>query len=158
MNAKIKIGLINAVAFFLFLADRAIKYYFEKFPAREFFIFGDFFKLKLAHNPGIAFGIILPQILILVFYILIILFLVWFLVSAYQRRKFGQAFFLSLIIAGAFSNLFDRLGRGYVVDYFDLKYYSVFNLADAMIVIGVVGLIYLFRDQSKKLDRLFEKE
>ncbi|MBU1778489.1 signal peptidase II, partial [Patescibacteria group bacterium] len=44
------------------------------------------------------------------------------------------------IIFGAISNLTDRLEYGYVIDYFSLKYFTIFNLADVMIVIGVFCL------------------
>ena len=48
---------------------------------------------------------------------------------------------LFAIIMGAASNLFDRLKYGYVIDYLDLKYFTVFNLADAMIIFGVAILL-----------------
>jgi len=47
------------------------------------------------------------------------------------------------VILGAAGNLFDRLKYGYVVDYLDLKYFTAFNLADVMIVAGVIYLIYV---------------
>jgi signal peptidase II len=43
---------------------------------------------------------------------------------------------LLFIIFGAISNLVDRLKFGYVIDYIDIKYFTVFNLADIMIVVG----------------------
>ncbi len=49
---------------------------------------------------------------------------------------------LSLIFAGGFSNLLDRLIWGCVVDFIDLKIWPAFNLADAAITIGVVVLIF----------------
>lgn len=51
---------------------------------------------------------------------------------------------LSLLLGGAFSNAYDRLKRGYVVDYFsiDLKWEPlrrvVFNLSDFCIMIGAM--------------------
>jgi signal peptidase II len=50
-------------------------------------------------------------------------------------------FALFLAFLGAFSNLYDRLHYGYVIDYFDLKYFTVFNLSDVMIIIGIFGVI-----------------
>lgn len=43
-----------------------------------------------------------------------------------------------LIFAGAVSNLIDRLARGGVVDYLWLPYGAVINLADMMILAGLV--------------------
>jgi signal peptidase II len=57
---------------------------------------------------------------------------------------------LGLIIGGAFGNAIDRLAHGAVMDFvlfhittpaFKFTWY-VFNLADAAIVAGVIGLLY----------------
>ena len=50
---------------------------------------------------------------------------------------------LSAALAGAASNLFDRLRRGTVVDLLDLGWWPTFNLADVAITLGVVGAICL---------------
>jgi signal peptidase II len=47
-------------------------------------------------------------------------------------------FALGAALGGASSNLFDRLWRGGVVDFIDLGFWPVFNLADVAIVAGVV--------------------
>jgi signal peptidase II len=44
---------------------------------------------------------------------------------------------LGLALGGAASNLFDVLRRGYVVNYIDLGWWPVFNLADAAIIAGL---------------------
>lgn len=45
---------------------------------------------------------------------------------------------LSFILGGAFSNIYDRVKRGYVVDYFSFKFLKkvVFNISDIFIFIG----------------------
>ena len=57
-----------------------------------------------------------------------------------------MAISLGLIIGGALANALDRYLYGGVVDYFSLHafgfYWYVFNIADAAIVAGVVGLLY----------------
>ena len=53
---------------------------------------------------------------------------------------------LGLIIGGALGNALDRLIVGGVIDYISLHafgyYWYIFNIADAAIVAGVVGLLY----------------
>jgi len=49
---------------------------------------------------------------------------------------------LALVLAGALGNLMDRLMRGYVVDFFYLHHWPVFNVADIWIALGV-GLLGL---------------
>lgn len=51
--------------------------------------------------------------------------------------------FLTLALAGAIGNLFDLVRRGAIVDFIDLRIWPVFNLADACIVAGTGGLLWL---------------
>jgi len=46
----------------------------------------------------------------------------------------------AFIVAGALGNVIDRIVRGYVVDFIHLTHWPVFNVADALIVIGLIGL------------------
>lgn len=48
---------------------------------------------------------------------------------------------LGLVLGGALGNLIDRVRLGYVVDFIDLRWWPVFNLADSAIVIGVILLV-----------------
>ena len=47
----------------------------------------------------------------------------------------------ALIFAGAISNLFDRLSLGYVRDFIDIRLGLVFNLADLMLVAGLILML-----------------
>ena len=46
------------------------------------------------------------------------------------------------IFGGALANLIDRIRLGYVIDFIDLKIWPSFNIADAAITIGAIGIIY----------------
>ena len=46
-----------------------------------------------------------------------------------------------LILGGAIGNILDRLRLHYVVDFIDLRWWPVFNVADSCITIGVVLLL-----------------
>ncbi len=63
---------------------------------------------------------------------------VWSIVK--RRIEFSVS--ASLIILGAISNLADRVAYGWVVDYFGPGLgWPVFNLADVVILAGVIGLV-----------------
>jgi signal peptidase II len=53
-----------------------------------------------------------------------------------------------LIISGGLSNIADRIMSGCVIDFIDLKFWPVFNLADIYITIGgIIILCVLFFKQ-----------
>ncbi len=53
-------------------------------------------------------------------------------------------FYVGLLLGGTIGNLIDRLRLSYVIDFIDLKIWPSFNLADAAITVGVIGLIIYF--------------
>ncbi len=97
-------------------------------------------------NPGIAFGLPIPNPLIitLTFPIIILVGMLLFR-SFHEQRSALHVFGLVLVFFGAFSNLLDRFFYHYTIDYF-LLFRSVFNLADIWIVAGFV----LYFLQEKK--------
>ncbi len=106
-------------------------------------ILGGLVTLRLAYNPGGAFGI-LPGVpwLFAVAAAIIGVVVVW---TARQAESKGAAIALGLILGGGVGNIVDRVFRdldGRVVDFVDLHWWPLFNLADAAIVFGVVFLLW----------------
>ena len=111
-------------------------------------------RLRLVYNTGVAFsaGRGLGPVLALV--ALVIVGVLWS-----SRRRFGGvwgALGLGGIIGGALGNLADRVfrgaawGRGAVVDFIDLQWWPIFNVADASITVGlVIVLFYLYRSERR---------
>jgi len=118
--------------------------------------------LVLTWNTGISYGLF-PQdaatgrwLLFAVTVLAVVLLTIWLA----RTRARLTALALGLIIGGALGNAIDRLAYGAVADYvlfnittasFRFDWY-VFNLADAAIVAGVIGLLYesLVRDRAAK--------
>ena len=73
--------------------------------------------------------------------------------TAFRSRNARSALGLGLVLGGALGNLADRALRGpalsgHVVDFIDLHWWPVFNVADSAIVIGAVVLAWTsFRDE-----------
>ncbi len=102
-----------------------------------------FLRLRQVRNPGTAFGIIQgrswPLFLASIAVFAVLLLVLW------RWGKPGGALFqtgLGLIIGGAAGNIIDRIALGAVVDFIDVGFWPVFNLADTAIVIGL-GLVLL---------------
>ena len=66
--------------------------------------------------------------------------LVYFLQSLSKGSNCLLKFGMSLLVGGGLSNFYDRLKKGYVVDYFTINYGKlkkvIFNLSDMMIFLG----------------------
>jgi signal peptidase II len=70
--------------------------------------------------------------------LVLVLFFIW-----YRQERGGLATHLAfaLILGGAIGNIIDRVRLHYVVDFFDLRWFPVFNVADSCITIGVCLLL-----------------
>ena len=124
-----------------------------------------FLDLVLTWNTGISYGLFPQQgpagqwVLLALKALAVALLWIW-LARASSRLT---ALALGLITGGALGNAIDRLAYGAVADFalfhlttegFSFKWY-VFNVADAAIVAGVLGLLYesLLGDRAAKAPR-----
>jgi len=60
------------------------------------------------------------------------------------RKDLWVSAALALALGGAIGNLIDRVRFGYVVDFFDVKVWPVFNVADSAITVGILILAWTF--------------
>jgi len=103
----------------------------------------------LHRNPGIAFSLVLPDAVMAIGLAAALVVVGVASVRAMQREAPRPAPFF-LILAGALSNVCDRVRYGAVIDYFAAPRVGFyFNLADLMILAGI--LLLLFRHPSQFL-------
>jgi signal peptidase II len=57
---------------------------------------------------------------------------------------------VGLVLGGALGNLADRAREGAVIDFIDPIAWPAFNVADACIVIGVLGLLYVAEGRPRR--------
>lgn len=100
--------------------------------------------LTVVENTGIAFGLF-PNF---AWGLIVFLLLLGFLLNSFKKSK--NQFSVGLIFGGGISNLFDRLYFGHIRDFIDLKFWPVFNLADAAICLGVGLLLFKQKQTDKK--------
>ena len=122
---KKEISLIT-IGVFLIILDRLTKILFTK---KQFFI------INYLENYGSFLGLISNKILI----ILISIIIIFILAFIYRKNKTLQIrLALILIISGLLSNLIDRVYLGYIIDFIDIRFWPIFNLADLYITIGII--------------------
>jgi len=117
-------------------------------------LISDIFCLKFVPNYNIAFSLPFSGPILISLIIVILVILLYYWVNLFKKGQKNKYLVLTFLIIGAIINLIDRTEHGFVVDYFDLKYFTVFNVADIMITGGVLILI-LLNLKSKKNDRKF---
>ena len=110
----------------------------------------NFLYLTLVHNRGAAFGILKNQVPLFIIASIIAIVLLAGRLRADRLRARTitlSSLSLGLILAGAVGNLIDRVFLGYVIDFLDVGFWPVFNIADSSISIGAVLLAYsLFKE------------
>lgn len=126
-------------------------------------VVGDLLRLYLIRNPGAAFSI--GEGATWVFTVLAFAVLAFLLAVVVPRtRHGGWAVGLGLVAAGIAGNLIDRLfrepgfARGHVVDFLQLPYWPIFNVADMCVVFGTLAIIVLWLVKGIGHDGIKEKD
>lgn len=102
-------------------------------------IFGSWFGLNYALNPGIAFGVVLPPFLQAILIGSAFIAILWFLPRwlPYPLCCIGAGF----VLGGGAANIVDRLRDGVVTDFIVLWPFPLFNIADVHITLGALLLV-----------------
>ena len=112
---------------------------------------GGSLSLRLAHNPGVAFGVgqSLPSWTLL----LLTGVLCAGIAVAGWRGALFPPLAVGLILGGAIGNLLDRLTEGSVVDMIHLTWWPTFNLADVAICVGAALAVVFSLLPERPTDR-----
>ncbi len=133
----------------IFITEVKIKRYIEENKAmhkKEKILNGNII-LERYHNKGAMLNFMednVKAVKVIAVTLLGILLLVFALLLPKKGNHFLKLA-LSLVLGGALSNVYDRISRGYVVDYFSFKFLKkiIFNISDICIFIGSVMIAVL---------------
>lgn len=144
------------VALLIYVLDRVSKFFVVRYiPLGESIpVLGSFLQLTHIQNTGISFGQ-LPQFSSVI--AILVLIVVIALVVGYRHlltsTRWANAA-VGLVLGGAVGNLTDRIVTGlqhgldetYVVDFLQLPYWAIFNVADSAITVGgiLLGVYFVF--------------
>lgn len=145
-----------ALAALLFLVDRLTKGYFLGHTNEVIQIWPNWLWLQFTLNEQMALSLPLFPILYYTGVSVILLVLSWLIVLNWQRRHDVVVTLIGCIMVGALSNLLDRLLYGGVIDFIVVRFGSVFNVAD-MIIVGAV-VIWMFVLQRQDRHRLNNRQ
>ncbi len=131
-------GIFLLSGVFGIVLDQVLKYTARHHPEYTYYILDRILGWEYFENPGIAFGIPVPHTIVIPLTIGIIATGLWYAQKYTHTRT--QYLALTLIIAGACSNLIDRILFGITIDYMRIVT-SIINLADLMVIGGVLLLL-----------------
>tara|TARA_Y100000589_G_scaffold68832_1_gene60567 strand:- start:80 stop:538 length:459 start_codon:yes stop_codon:yes gene_type:complete len=109
------------------------------------------FSIKYVRNYGAAFNIFSEKMFFLstvsILSSIILIYFIFFKKTINLLTKYG----LSFILAGSIGNGIDRVLKGYVIDFINLKLFEfpIFNIADIAINIGCIILIFDYFKNKK---------
>lgn len=137
MKTENKLRFLILLDLGLIIFDRLTKWFISKNPD---LYQNKFVELELFKNQNLFFISLNQKVLYFLIGAVLLLLLFLFFKT---RNNFLRAGF-SLVILGGLSNLFDRIYFGYVIDWLRIFILpiSVFNIADLMIISGVICLIF----------------
>lgn len=116
---------------------------------------GEYFVFHHVDNYGAAFGILQNRgNFFLIVAVVVVIAILAYVGSIPQDKKLVRVL-LGLQLGGALGNVIDRVNQGYVTDFIrmgipDVYYWPNYNIADAAIMTGVIGLgIYIIVDDVR---------
>lgn len=126
----------------LLIIDRAIKWWVTNNPQINLRFFGNFLNDGFILGYGKSFDLFFWASL------LIILILALIVIKATDKENLA----LVIMFCGAFSNMFDRLIYGGVIDYFKINLSGTlhFNLADCYLIFGIFLYLFILGRQNEQ--------
>lgn len=135
--------IMISVAVIVFIADQVTKYIvktnldlYESWP-REGLL-----RITYGTNSGTAFGLFPDQTLVLIVTSFLAIGFIYYFYRSHAMPTPVLRLAIGLQLGGAFGNLVDRIRLGSVVDFIDVGWWPIFNIADSSIVTGI-GLLAL---------------
>ena len=144
-----KIGL--AVALTGFVADQALKLLVTGplglVNDNDQIVLTSFFNLTRTSNYGVSLGLLQAKSDLMRWLLVALTGGIAMVVGAWllREKKLGDILPLGMILGGALGNIVDRIRFAHVVDFADFhigeRHFYIFNLADALISVGVVIIL-----------------
>lgn len=108
--------------------------------------------LTYVENRGAAFGMLSEHRWVFMSLSIVILAAVMLYLIMARPKSLIVKTCIAFILGGGIGNMIDRIWRGFVVDFIDVKFidFYIFNIADSFVCVGCIALIiYLIADEIK---------
>ena len=116
-------------------------------------VINNFFYITHINNKGAAFSILNGKTIFLIVISIIVIIILLNYIRKNNIKDKLSIISISLVIGGSLGNLFDRITKGYVVDFLDFHIFGynfpIFNIADTFITVGVF-LLFISLNRKEK--------
>lgn len=158
MVILVMMGLTLSLTLIDILCKSYVEGYMSKGEERSFY--DGKVKLRKVYNKGVCFNLLErhQDVVKGLSAAVTMLLTIYQLITLMRKRHYLKKAGLSLMAAGAWSNTFDRLIRGYVIDYvgFQTKWKKIteitYNLGDFFLLAGSIFMMLssIFHSQKRK--------
>lgn len=135
--------VLVSIALGVLLLDQLSKFFIRAFILLNdrIVVVNDVFFISNVQNNGAAFSFLQGNVWIPLWLSVIALGVILFFHD--RIKTTAQAVFVGLIAGGILGNFIDRISFGAVTDFIDFGFWPAFNVADACLTIGIIGLVVL---------------
>ena len=142
--------MIFAIASLVFVLDRITKIIAlsAMSSGQSIEVLPNIFHITLVLNNGTAFGLMKGQNTVLAAITAAATVAIVAYAVTHKGPGLAVSSALGLILGGALGNLLDRIKFGCVIDFFDLRIWPVFNIADSAITVGMIILVIILCTRS----------
>ena len=139
------------ISLIIFLSDQFTKYIInlnhKSLVNRDLILFS----IDYVKNFGAAFNLFSGSRIFLSIVSLIITIVLLYIILSKNNTSSIDLLSYSFILGGTIGNGFDRISKGYVIDFINLNFinFPIFNIADISINIGLIIIIYSFIKYKK---------
>jgi len=148
MTRKSNIAWYVLLFSILFLLDRVTKFFMLQHGTQEIRV-TPFLSFSLSINRGVTWGLFHSANTVIFVFVALLTAVVIGLLAAYSFFRWRSGFSVwgeTIALAGALSNLVDRIMCGGVVDFIFFSYgrfsWPIFNVADMCIVAGIGIMLF----------------
>lgn len=116
-------------------------------------VISNFFYIYHVRNTGVAFSIFSGKVFIMAIVGgIAIIGMIIYCIRNYKKMDILTKGIVILFMAGAIGNTYDRIFRGFVVDFLDFRgiWNAIFNIADVYLTIGAGLLLLKYYLDSRK--------
>lgn len=155
--------IVSAVIIVLVAADQLIKHFVDTMlkPIGKVTVIPDILQLRYLENNGAMMGFMEGKTLLMTVLSVICFVVVAILLFSGKIKNKIDMVSLTMICAGGFGNIIDRIFRGYVIDYIEVLFvdFYVFNFADCLITVSAFLLLFnqiylIYKEQKEKKEKV----